>query len=59
MEVKYVNIFCDSHKLLKVFTISFLFFKCNFNLIHLGEKITPENTFFYPRDCYLHTKERD
>ena len=25
MEVKYVNIFCDSHILPKVFTISFLF----------------------------------
>lgn len=54
MEVKYVNIFCDSHILPKVFTVSFLFrfffFKCNFNFIHLGEKITPEMTFFNLQD---------
>ena len=63
MEVKYVNIFCDSHILPKVFTVSFLFrfFLSNAtSILFISEKkITLETTFFYLRDCYLHTKERD
>ena len=63
MEVKYANFFLwlsyTSQGFHYFFSFSFLFFKCNFNFIHLREKITPETTFFYLRDCYLHTKERD
>ena len=55
MEVKYVNIFCDSHILPKVFTISFLFlffFSNATSILFISEKkITPEMTFFYL--CYL------